>query len=394
MKNTSTLLTLLTLPIMGGAMTWGPPINLEGNASTLGLELDPALGLIVFGQNAQGLYQAEDFSPFTTFFIERERLIEPLEVTRSEGETVVAWIDKQEGHLVVKVTDGSEPFILSSPFSDTRLVRMTSGRAGEIWIVWQEEEAEHQVIKVAQYSKGTWGTGLTLSSVDRDASDPQIVANETGEVLVAWVVHDMSRNKRIQVSHYQHGLWSGIQTLSACGLHSRPAIALNQQGDAGIVWQHFNGEYNEVQGTCYRSGRWESPCVLSFCSDADHPCLAIDERGNTLAVWECFDSIHAIQSAHLTNGEWSAPHTISSFGQRPAVAFNLTGEALVLFQSLNRVHTTLFHRGRWDSPQSLSDPLEPAYDPKMLFLDRAYVAWTRDLDAEALVQVSVSVDPN
>ena len=118
-----------------------------------------------------------------------------------------------------------------------------------------------------------------------------------------------------------------------------PQVAIDEQGDAVVVWSRGYGESGDVMSAFKPSGgAWQAPVDLSppGTSDGDAQ-VAFDGQGNALAVWDGEDG--TVQSeSKPAGGAWQAPVDIGH-GGGPQVAFDERGDALAAWVGADGIQT-------------------------------------------------------
>jgi hypothetical protein len=115
-----------------------------------------------------------------------------------------------------------------------------------------------------------------------------------------------------------------------------PRVAIDEQGDAVVVWARGEGETQAASKPS--GGAWQTPVDLSLPGTSDGDAqVAFDGQGNALAVWDGEDG--TVQSAFKpAGGEWQAPVDIGH-GGGPQVAFDERGDALAAWVGTDGIQT-------------------------------------------------------
>ncbi len=124
-----------------------------------------------------------------------------------------------------------------------------------------------------------------------------------------------------------------------------PQVAMDSNGNAVIVWQQSDGSNNQIFKSEYRNGAWTNPASLTDNispdgQDAYYPQVAMDNTGNAVIVWRQYDGSNwQIFKSEYRNGKWTNPksliYNISQDGQdaeSPQVAMDNTGNAVIVWR--------------------------------------------------------------
>ncbi len=73
-----------------------------------------------------------------------------------------------------------------------------------------------------------------------------------------------------------------------------PQVAMDDNGNAVIVWDQSDGINSQIFKSEYRNGAWTNPALLTdnISQDgqsADSPQVAMDNNGNAVIVWQQYD---------------------------------------------------------------------------------------------------------
>lgn len=193
----------------------------------------------------------------------------------------------------------------------------------------------------------------------------------------------------------------------AGGLH----VAFDGQGNATAVWDQWSDGFlsTPIVEAAARPARgaWQTPVNLTAGADeidqprgAQEPAVAMDAQGDAVVVWKWqFGGV--IQTAFKpTNGAWEAPVGLSTFDEsarNPDVAFNGQGDALAVWvlNAPNGEGGTVQAAfkpagGAWQAPQGLSRTSSSPNLPQVAFDGDgdALVGWSDEYGIQALGYVA------
>ncbi len=205
----------------------------------------------------------------------------------------------------------------------------------------------------------------------------------TGNAVVVWNQGGMGPDWWILTSNYRDGAWdnptAADDDISPAGDYAGYArVAVNEQGDTLIVWeQQIGGEWRVFKSE-YRDGAWTHPadgddCISPKGTHADYPRVAIDDDGNAIVVWEQYDGgTNRIMMSEYRNGAWTHPAStddaISVAGEETGeanVAMDDNGNAIVIWLQEDGggddvLVKSEYRDGTWTHPSDLSDRVSPA----------------------------------
>ena len=164
---------------------------------------------------------------------------------------------------------------------------------GDILFVWRQNGGG---LLVSHRQAGVWTHPASAEDrIDPDTGSgpqrPDITMNEQGDALLAWDGYD-GTTRQVFVSEYVGGTWShpvdGLDNISVDGAQIQyPKVALAASGDAAIVWQAGGDIYVSEK----RGGQWTHPTASADAISppstypAEVPSVAIHDDGTTLVSW-------------------------------------------------------------------------------------------------------------
>lgn len=159
-----------------------------------------------------------------------------------------------------------------------------------------------------QQTEFTWKNPVDLSDNispnGTDASICEVAMDDNGNAIIVWNQNDGYCNQ-IFKSEYRDGVWMHPSSLwdniSLNGAYADfPEVAMGDNGSAIIVWSQSDGSYSEqIFKSEYHDGVWAHPAnfadnISPDGTDAEFPQVAMDDNGNAVIVWRQSDG-HSLQ---------------------------------------------------------------------------------------------------
>ena len=230
---------------------------------------------------------------------------------------------------------------------------VASNAAGDTTVVWQWQNAGAFEMHTVRYSSVThfWTSVFTLTSTPRGIDAPQVaVASTIGQPFVTWVERLTSRYD-VLVQPFNGFSTENLSVSNPGGDNTSPQVAVDDSGNAHLVWMSFNGSKYVIQtARSYGFGsQWVGPVPLSDpAQSAFYPQIGVDHFGNAHAVWNRFDgSQQMVQTAAYdwSNNAWSTPVTLGQGAAFTRVAVTPDGDAHFLWtDSQQAVQTARYSR--------------------------------------------------
>jgi hypothetical protein len=232
------------------------------------------------------------------------------------------------------------PTDLSAVGQDAEEPQVAVDSAGNAVAVWSRSNGSHTIIQAAvRPAGGAWSGSVDLSAVGRNATEPQLAVDPAGNAVAVWSRSNGSHTIIQAAGRPAGGSWSGSVDLSAAGRNAKePQVAIDSSGDALAAWQRFDGIAQIVQSRSRPAGgAWGATDELSEPGqDAEAPQVAVDPAGNAIAVWSRRDGSDFIVQAATrpAGGGWLGPIDLSDEGENaeePQVAVDPTGSAVAVW---------------------------------------------------------------
>ncbi len=229
----------------------------------------------------------------------------------------------------------------------------------------------------------TYLSAINISDAGQDGFEPQVINDASGNVHAVWTRSD-GVNFRIQYStRTPSGNWSAPINLSdAAQSASQPQVDADPSGNLLVVWTRSDGTNLRIQATFKTAGGgFSTPANISDAGfDANEPQVDFDNSGKAIAVWSRFDgSKLRVQASTRTagvSGTFANEVTLSEGGQDAFDAQidagpNADANAVVVWtrsdgtklrvQSSRRRDVVGYPRPR--GAGALRVPMVPAYQP-------------------------------
>ena len=299
---------------------------------------------------------------------------------------------------------------LSLAESDAISAQVSMNSAGDVVVVWQQADSnDNNQIYKAERHDGSWSGPADLSEYlslsVTEAFQSQVAMNTAGDVVVVWRQKDGNGEGHVYKAERHDGSWStpanSDDYLSVAGTSAyEPQLALNDAGDAVVVWRQKDGSADIQTYKAERhDGSWSKPANLGdhlsvAGTDAEEAQVAMNADGDAVVVWTQDDgSYWQTYKAERHDGSWSTPANLAdrlslagSHTSDPQVALNAAGDAVVVWQQydgngVQQIYKAERHSGNWILPANLDDHPSPggadAFGPQVALNDAgdAVVVW-------------------
>jgi hypothetical protein len=289
--------------------------------------------------------------------------------------------------------------IESNDTGNTGKPQIAMDASGNALAVWEQRGAVANTIRANHYNTGTgWGADEWIGNNPfGDAYAPQIAMNASGSAQAVWQQSDGTRDN-IWSNRYSPGTGWGTAALiesNNTGFAIDPQVALDSSGNALAVWALFDGARDNVWANRYSPGAgWGTPELIETGSagDAGSAQVAFDASGNALAVWRQSDGMrnNIWANRYSPSTGWGAAEVIETdnagSGGNPQVAFDASGNALVVWQQSDGARTNVWSNRYspgtgWGAAELIeTNNTGDAIDPQLALESSgdAMVVWSQD----------------
>ncbi len=304
-------------------------------------------------------------------------------------------------HAATATTASGLSGALSAPGSRIALgtnVWLQAGADGRLFL---SANGQQLALPVGRWTHPA-GLSDNISPNGQNIYRPQVAMDNTGNAIIVWGQFD-GPNLQIFKSEYRSGTWAHPAGLSDnISPDGQPAddsqVAMDNNGNAIIVWRQLDGAQDQIFKSEYRGGAWTHPAGLSDNispngQDVYDPQVDMDNNGNIIIVWQQSNGAQdQIFKSEYRGGVWTHPiglsDNISPDGQHtstPRVAMDDDGNAIICWRQSDgskvQIFKSEYRAGVWTHPGGLSDNLSPdaqhAYEPQVAMDNNgnAIIAW-------------------
>jgi len=254
--------------------------------------------------------------------------------------------------LISVSTDGYRPQIAVSLATNNAMV------------VFDSPSAKDVLASEYDSTISTWGTPEVIDSTVTDSTNAQIAMNFSGDAMVVWASNDafgVGHGVVMNVYNSISGNWNAAaQTVeSTFSNTSAPQVAINNNGDAMVLWESPGSGDIFAQGFDVTIGALTTTIAVtglatvigSGSGDSDHQ-IVVDFNSDAMAVWTQQDGVfpnfesnmYSNRYDHTTNtwGTASLLETEPGNADAPQISIDSRGNAIAVWQQTNGAVTGIY----------------------------------------------------
>ncbi len=233
---------------------------------------------------------------------------------------------------------------------------------------------------------------------------PKVAMDAQGNAIVVWAQFN-GMFSQIYKAELRNGVWTYPSDVNDnispdTAEVTDPEVAMDDNGNAIIVWTQSDGFNSQLFKSEYRNGAWIHPDnqqdnISPDNENAYSPSVAMDNNGNAIITWSQSDSgSPQIFKSEYRNNLWTHPSNLgdnisinNQIASNPSLAMSDNGEALIVWQQFTGVNVALFkseyRNGIWTHPISIDDHFTllggNAFNPSVAMdnLGRSIISWTQ-----------------
>jgi hypothetical protein len=219
------------------------------------------------------------------------------------GNPVVAWAetDGTSSNVYVKRWNGTAWDLVGNGFLDANANRNASDPSlvldsgGNPAVAWSESDGTSSNVYVKRWNGSGWtsvGDDFLDVNTDRDAFDPSLVLDSSGNPVVAWDESD-ANSYNAYVKRWNGTAWvlvgDGFLDVNTNRDASVPSLKLDLRGNPVVAWDESDGTSNNIYVKRWNGTVWvavgSGPLDVSLNQSARYPSLALDASGNPAVAW-------------------------------------------------------------------------------------------------------------
>jgi hypothetical protein len=174
--------------------------------------------------------------------------------------------------------------------------------------------------------------------------------DSSGNTLITWMQEDAGATYHVFKSEYRNSIWDYPANLddhiSLSGqVAEAPCPAMDDNGNAIVVWQQSDGSNLQIFKSEYRNSTWSHPSGLNdnISPDgqgAEQSQAAMDNSGNCIIAWSQDDGTNSqMFKSEFRNDTWTHPADLTDnfspdgthASEYPDIAMNSLGEAVIVW---------------------------------------------------------------
>ncbi|UCG68635.1 MAG: hypothetical protein JSV09_12630 [Thermoplasmata archaeon] len=247
------------------------------------------------------------------------------------------------------VADSSDGWSVAGPIEHEELGDVTQHKivmnsGGDAMAVWSHHDGSVFNVWANRYIAGYGWEGAVLIEYNQthDAYFPDIAINDNGDAIVVYRQDDGARFN-IWANHYTKGQgWGDPQLIefNDAGHANDPHVAMNNEGDAMAVWVSPGSPDNVSASNYTKGGGWSPEEIIESedTYDASKTNVAMDENGNAVAIMRIYDgSRYNLYANNFTKGVgWDSADLIEDYDIDSVFFFDLAmddnGNAIVVWE--------------------------------------------------------------
>lgn len=292
----------------------------------------------------------------------------------ASGETVVVWGQKDEGTNNWRVfkseyraaawsaADNVSPYVAAGNMA-FNYFDVAMDDEGNAIITWNQDSPSRREFQMTEYRGTAWSAPVVIDNTGAtvlDGTRARVEMDNARNAVIVWEQNDSFGYSQIYRKEYHGGPWFGATALTSASINANnPDVAVNDDGDAVLIWRRVNGpDGYDVIKTEYRDGEWDAPVVFHSSTTAlDAPQVAMDAAGDIVITWSEEDhaggdsGVERIFKSEYRNGVWTHPASIDDYispsggtggADSAVVSMSDSGVAIIAWQQYTETNMSIF----------------------------------------------------
>jgi len=244
---------------------------------------------------------------------------------------------------------------------------------------------------------GNWGTAELVETENAGtASNPQVAIDSSGDAIAVWHQSDGAQFSIWANRYTPTGGWETAELIETdnAGSASNPQVAVDPNGNAVAVWSQSDATNRNIWSNRYTpTGGWgAAELIETLAGTSAASQVAVDPNGNAVAVWQHFDGAdqNLWSNRYTPTGGWGAAELIetdSAGGVSAAqVAVDPNGNAVAVWSQDDGTRFNIWSNrytptGGWETAELIeTDNAGDAFGPQVATdpSSNAIAVWTQD----------------
>jgi hypothetical protein len=263
---------------------------------------------------------------------------------------------------------------------------------GDATALWTRSDGLHLIAQASERPvAGVWGAPVDLSGASGNAESPTVAVDPAGDAVAAWKLR-LAGSEAIETAYKPAGgVWGAPEAVEfGAAVVETPALAIDEAGDAVLVWRQGVGGNHVILATSRPAGgSWASPLAISSSAlNAEAPDVAMSPDGTAVAAWQSSSGATSVVETNSLPlaGPWTGEEAISmpaTVTEPPHLVANESGDFFAIWSrsgtGLVAEVATRPAGGGWQAPEQISTPALEAHAPQLAVdtAGDAVAAWYR-----------------
>lgn len=197
------------------------------------------------------------------------------------------------------------------------------------------EKTGGETVFVRKYSNGAWGTPIAVSAPGGDYYRPAVAVDGQGRAWVIWSANDKG-NYDVWARAAEGG--SPVRVTTAPGSDIGVVAATDSQGRVWLAWQGWRDGKASILAAVQNGGAFSAPeTVSSSAGNEWNPAIAAGPSGRVAVVYDSYrhGSYDVFARAATAPGRWEREQPIAasaSYEAYPSAAYDTQGTLWVAFE--------------------------------------------------------------
>jgi hypothetical protein len=214
---------------------------------------------------------------------------EPWVAIGARGDAIVAWFD--DGRLLARFRPPAGPLgpveeVAPKASFGVEAIPLGVDAAGNAFAGWSASDEDGMHMRMRDAATGAWGADQPLGG--SQIYDPDLAVADNGTAVLAWRQHGGHglNSRQIAVSARGPGGTFGPGNVVAGVAHhaDEPTIALNDRGDAAVLWNELHGDFS-VHGIFRAAGGSFGRSMRLSHIHAGGPWVSVQPDGRMVMAW-------------------------------------------------------------------------------------------------------------
>ncbi|MCW8966486.1 MAG: cadherin-like domain-containing protein, partial [Candidatus Pacearchaeota archaeon] len=249
-----------------------------------------------------------------------------------------------------------------SDTADASSIRVEMDGLGNGIVLWKQTDATTESLWSNTYTAGSWNTPLQIAGADAgELGQAEIILTNSGAAMVAWLQADAGQTQMSNVwaslLYSNASAWNTAEAIDSTLSDEVSGLQLANDGLGNVlaVWSQtldsgssYNFAFNRFTNSAWGTDQLiHSGMLADATAPVVKPAMAVNQQGDAVIAWTEVNSVNSVMAMRFTIATgWETASLVEfddvNAAYDPSVAISDTGDAIVVWTQSNATQDAIY----------------------------------------------------